>query len=315
MTAVPFNDSTAPGRARRARGTGEMSLEPGLQRLTVSQAVPRMSSLTNKCPYMWTSIGVIGREGACKGVNGLSGTAGERMMEGSAKSAGPLPWQGVIPAEEQLIYERAGFGQRFNGEIRPALLVIDVQYRSVGHEKLPILESIAHEYPTSCGMQGWQAVPQIAQLIGTFRRQRLPVMFPHVAVKESHDGQRFADKAPAVMSIPRRGYEFVHECAPAPGDILIPKHHASAFFGTPLISYLTTLGVNCVVLTGTTTSGCVRASAVDASSYGFHVIVPHDAVFDRSMTSHAVNLFDMSSKYADVLSSDDVLALSALTEK
>ena len=222
------------------------------------------------------------------------------------------PWQHVITEEEQTIYQKAGFGHSFKGEIRPALLVIDVQYRSVGHAKLPILESIELEYPTSCGQYGWKAVPHIARLIQAFRKRGRPVMFPHVAVKENHDGQRFADKAPAVMSIPRQGYEMVKECAPVQGDILIPKHHPSAFFGTPLVSYLTTQNINCVVLTGTTTSGCVRASAVDASSYGFHVIVPYDAVFDRSQTSHAVNLFDMSSKYADVMSTDEVLQINAL---
>ncbi|MBB5215672.1 isochorismatase family protein [Parapusillimonas granuli] len=220
-----------------------------------------------------------------------------------------LPWQHVVTEEELSIYQAAGFGKRFQGEIRPALLVIDVQYRSVGHERLPIMESIKREYPTSCGEYGWRAVPHIARLIQAFRQRNLPVIFPHVAYKENHDGQRFADKAPGIMSIPRQGYEMVKECAPEPGDILLPKHHASAFFGTPLVSYLTTQNANCVVVTGTTTSGCVRASAVDASSYGYHVIVPHDAVFDRSQTSHAVNLFDMNSKYADVMSTDEMLAL------
>lgn len=225
------------------------------------------------------------------------------------------PWDHVIPEEEQLIYSKAGFGTPYKGEIRPALLVIDVQYRSIGRQRLPILESIDREYTMSCGEYGWRAVPHISRLISAFREHGLPVMYPHVAVKKSHDGQRFADKAPAVMAVPRDGYEMVAECAPADGDILIPKHHPSAFFGTPLISYLTTQNVNCVVLTGATTSGCVRASAVDAFSYGFHVIVPHDAVYDRSQTSHAVNLFDMSSKYADVMSTDEVLQLAPLSQK
>lgn len=222
-------------------------------------------------------------------------------------------WQHVIPAEEQEIYLTAGFGKPFNGEIRPALLVIDVQYRSVGHARLPILESIKREYPTSCGEYGWRAIPHISRLIATFRARGFPVVFPHVAYKKNHDGQRFAEKAPAIMSIPPKGYEMVEECEPRAGDILLPKYHASAFFGTPLVSYLTTFDVNCVVVAGTTTSGCVRASTIDASSYGYHVIVPHDAVFDRSQTSHAVNLFDMHSKYADVMSTEEVINLMPLT--
>ncbi|RTZ41468.1 isochorismatase family protein [Candidimonas sp. SYP-B2681] len=225
---------------------------------------------------------------------------------------GESPWQHVVSEEEMIIYQRAGFGNSFKGDIRPALLVIDVQYRSMGHANLPILESIETEYPTSCGQYGWRAVPHIARLIHAFRERQLPVLFPHVAFKENHDGQRFADKVPAAMSISRQGYEMIKECAPLEGDILVPKHHASAFFGTPLVSYLTTKNINCVVITGTTTSGCVRASAVDASSYGYRVIVPHDAVYDRSQTSHAVNLFDMNSKYADVMSTDDALKLAPL---
>lgn len=225
-----------------------------------------------------------------------------------------MPWDHIISEQDLQVYEKAGFGQPFDmGEIRPALLVIDVQYRSVGHLKLPILESIEREYPMSCGQYGWDAVPHIARLIKAFRERGFPVMFPHVAMKLSHDGQRFADKAPAVMTVPPKGYEMVKDCAPVEGDILIPKHHPSAFFGTPLVSYLTTQNINCVVLTGTTTSGCVRASAIDASSYGYHVIVPYDAVFDRSQTSHVVNLFDMHVKYADVLSTDDVLNLTFST--
>src|SRR5690606_24096340 len=125
-------------------------------------------------------------------------------------------WDHLINDEEREVYRVAGFGTPFNGHVRPALLVIDVQYRSVGHERLPILESIRREYPTSCGEYGWRAVPHIARLIQAFRERGLPVIFPHVAYKESHDGQRFADKAPAIMSIPREGYEMVYACAPAP---------------------------------------------------------------------------------------------------
>src|SRR5438105_12438041 len=104
------------------------------------------------------------------------------------------------------------------------------------------------------------------------------------------------------MTIPEKGYQFPAEVAPHPGDVLLPKKHPSAFFGTPLASYLINLGADTLVVTGCTTSGCVRGSVVDAFSYNFRVMVPYDAVYDRSATSHAVNLFDMASKYADVTS-------------
>jgi len=218
------------------------------------------------------------------------------------------PWVSIIPPSEVALYEQAGFGKSSAPPRRPALLVVDVQYRSVGRVPAPIEESIK-EYPTSCGEFGWRAVPHIARLIQAFRAKQLPVIFPHVAPKKAHDGQRFAEKVPAIMEIPRDGYDFVEECAPQEGEILLPKHHASAFFGTPLVSYLTTLRADGLVVTGTTTSGCVRASVVDGSSLGYTIIVPYDAVFDRSQTSHAVNLFDINSKYGDVVSTNEVLEL------
>jgi nicotinamidase-related amidase len=111
------------------------------------------------------------------------------------------------------------------------------------------------------------------------------------------------------MTIDEHGYEFVERVAPRDGDITIPKRHPSAFFGTTLTSYLIDLGVDTLFITGCTTSGCVRATVVDAFAYNFRVVVPHDAVYDRSPTVHAVNLFDMAQKYADVVSTAEAVKL------
>ncbi|MDO8278541.1 MAG: isochorismatase family protein [Burkholderiaceae bacterium] len=218
------------------------------------------------------------------------------------------PWQHVIPAHELELYRSIGLGNRSTKPGKAALLVIDVQYRSVGRQPLPISEAIK-EFPTSCGEYGWNAVPHIRALMDAFRAAGLPVLFPYVAPKRSYDGGRWADKAPAVMTIPAEGYHFVKEVAPAEEDILLPKQHPSAFFGTALLSYLVDRGVSTVFVTGTTTSGCVRATVVDASSMGFRVVVPQECVFDRSQTSHAVNLFDMNSKYADVVPVQEAIRL------
>ena len=90
--------------------------------------------------------------------------------------------------------------------------------------------------------------------------------------------------------------------------MVITKQRASAFFGTPLQAHLTQLGVRTVIICGESTSGCVRASAVDAYSYGFHVVLAEECCFDRSVLSHKINLFDLHHKYADVLHVDQVEA-------
>lgn len=217
------------------------------------------------------------------------------------------PWAGVITADDEARYEAAGFGKPAGRGTRPALLIIDVQYRTVGDRPEPFFDSVRDFYPTSCGEAGWTAVANITPLLAAFRERSLPVLYPHVAPKQAYDAGRLAAKVPAIMDIPDRGYRFVQEVAPADGDILIPKRHPSAFFATALTSYLIDLGVDWLIVTGCTTSGCIRASVVDAFAYNFHVTVPHDAVYDRSPTVHAVNLFDMAQKYADVVTTTEVL--------
>jgi len=218
------------------------------------------------------------------------------------------PWANVISPEEEEIYRAAGFGKPVGVGSRPALLIIDVQYRTTGTTPKPFWESVK-EFPSSCGEVAWQAVWKLQRLLEEFRRHNLPVLYPYVAPKQSYDAGRLAEKVPTLMTIAAKGYEFVAEVAPREGDILLPKRHPSAFFGTPLVSYLVDLGVDTLFVTGCTTSGCVRSTVVDAFSYNLKVVVPEDCVYDRSPTSHAVNLFDMAAKYADVMPVDDAIQL------
>jgi len=219
------------------------------------------------------------------------------------------PWDGVISEDEQKAYHAAGFGRPSGIGKRPALLIIDVQYRTIGTSPRPILEAIK-EFPTSCGDIGWNAMRNIALLLAEFRRNEWPVLYPHVAPKnKATDSGRLAQKVPAIMDVAAKGYEFPAEIAPRDGDVLLPKKHPSAFFATPLTSHLIDLRADTLVITGCTTSGCVRGSVVDAFAYNWRVLVPHDAVYDRSATSHAVNLFDMASKYADVASTAEILEM------
>ena len=218
------------------------------------------------------------------------------------------PWDGIISEEEQRAYQAAGFGRPSGLGKRPALLIIDVQYRTVGTKPLPFFEAIK-EFSTSCGEVGWRAVRHIAPVLAQFRDRGWPVLYPHVARKVGTEGGRLAEKVPAIMNVADQGYEFVAEVAPVQGDVLLPKKHPSAFFGTALVSHLIDLGVDTLVVTGCTTSGCVRGTVVDAFAYNFRVTVPQECVYDRSATSHAVNLFDMASKYADVAPVEEVMRL------
>jgi maleamate amidohydrolase len=217
------------------------------------------------------------------------------------------PWDGIISEEDQKATYAAGFGRPGGVGKRPALLIIDVQYRTIGTTPQPFWEAIK-EFPTSCGEAGWNAMRNIATLLAEFRRNGWPVLYPHVAPKnKATDGGRLAQKVPAIMDIPQKGYEFPAEIAPREGDVLLPKKHPSAFFGTPLASHLIDLGADTLVVTGCTTSGCVRGSVVDAFAYNWRVLVPHDCVYDRCAASHAVNLFDMAAKYADVGTTAEIL--------
>lgn len=217
------------------------------------------------------------------------------------------PWDGIITDEEKEIYRAAGFGKPSGMGSRPALLIIDVQYRTVGTKPAPFWEAV-REFPTACGQVGWDAIHNIENILALFRQNGWPVLYPYVAPKESFDAGRLADKVPSIMTISAKGYEFVPEVAPHKGDILLPKKHPSAFFGTPLASYLIDLRADTLVVTGCTTSGCVRGTVVDGFAYNFKVSIPHDCVYDRGATAHAVNLFDMSEKYADVMTTEECLA-------
>lgn len=225
------------------------------------------------------------------------------------------PWTGVITEEEQRRYDAAGFAGGGSVGRRPALLIIDVQYRTVGTAREPYWEAI-REYPTSCGEDGWRAVDHIRPLLAAFRERRLPVLYPHVAPKNADtDSGRLAEKIPSIMGIDAQGYRFVEEVAPRQGDVLLPKKHPSAFFGTPLVSHLIDLCADTLFVTGCTTSGCVRASVTDAFAYNFKVVVPQECVYDRSPTSHAVNLWDMNAKYADVMPVAEAIKRLAALEK
>ena len=214
-------------------------------------------------------------------------------------------WDDILTERDKLVFAAAGYGKRQGFGTRPAVIVIDVNYNFVGETPAPILESI-QTYRNSCGEEGWRSVHDIVRLLASARDKRLPVFYSTTPNrrwalsagrwhgKNSRGAEDFSDRAHV-------GNEIVQEIAPQDGEVVIYKDKPSVFFGTPLMSYLHELQVDTLLVAGTTTSGCVRATVVDAFSYNFRVAVVEECVFDRGQASHQVNLFDMQAKYADVV--------------
>jgi maleamate amidohydrolase len=214
-------------------------------------------------------------------------------------------WDGVLTERDQQVFAAAGYGKRQGFGRRPAVIVVDVNYNFVGDVPEPILDSIK-KYRNSCGAEGWQGVAQIRRLLDAARATSVPIFYSTAPSrqttltagrwhgKNSRGSEDFHSQA-------QDGNVIVHEIAPQDGDIVILKDKPSVFFGTPLMSYLHELQVDTLLVAGTTTSGCVRATVVDAFSYNFKVVVVEECVFDRGQTSHKINLFDMQAKYADVV--------------
>jgi nicotinamidase-related amidase len=220
-------------------------------------------------------------------------------------------WDDFVTEEDKKVFETAGFGKKMGFGSRPALFIIDVQYSFVGDKPEPILESVK-KYRTSCGDRGWVAVNHIRKLLEKIRTKGFPVVYTvSERRKDFFDSgvqrrKSFRHTEPTSV-IGQKGTKVVQEVAPEGKDILLSKRKPSAFFGTPLMSYMNDLDVDTIILTGCTTSGCIRATALDAFSYNFRTIVVEECCFDRFLSSHAMNLFDLNTKYADVLPVSEVI--------
>ena len=179
---------------------------------------------------------------------------------------------------------------------RCAVLVVDVTHSFLGG-RVPTLDA-CREIRTACGLPGWQAVERIGELLAAARAAVRPVVYTRPDWDlERHLGGTTAGEwreRPSVDAIP-------DSIAPRPEDLVLAKARASAFFGTCLVTHLLRLRVTGVVVAGATTSGCVRATVVDAMSHGLDVAIPHESCFDRSPVSHAVSLFELDVKYATVV--------------
>ena len=147
-------------------------------------------------------------------------------------------------------------------------------------------------------------------LVNKFREMNLPVIFTTTIYRDISEASVFRSKIPALNILKPDSEEtsFLAELSPDSEDILIEKKFASSFFGTNLADDLRRMNVDSVVISGVTTSGCVRATALDSLQNNFLTTVAEDCVGDRDLNAHRANLFDLQAKYADVLHSDDILS-------
>jgi maleamate amidohydrolase len=188
---------------------------------------------------------------------------------------------------------RAGFGER------PALIVVDV---NVGFTD--------PASPLVCDLD--DVVVAIQRLLRETRAAGFPVVYTTVSYTEAdrRTAAVFIDKVPALLTLEAgsRWVEIDPRISPRSDEPVLSKLFASAFYGTALASYLVANGCDSLIVTGASTSGCVRATVVDALQHGYRPIVPRDAVGDRNPATHEANLYDIDTKYGDVVSVDEVVA-------
>jgi maleamate amidohydrolase len=203
----------------------------------------------------------------------------------------------MAATESEDVYRRQQFGQATGLGRSPALLLVDFVN---GFADPAILG----------GGNIREAIEAAVPLLDFFRRRALPLVFTRIVYSEDgSDAGLWCEKVPRLRELTETAHasQVVDELAPRPGELVIRKTQASAFFGTHLGSVLTLRGVDTVVVAGCTTSGCVRTTVVDAMSMNFRPVVAVDCVGDRALGPHSANLFDMKQKYADLLSGQEVI--------
>ncbi len=219
-------------------------------------------------------------------------------------------WDDAITARDKLVLQACGYGRVRGLGKRPALVVIDMNYNWVGDRREPVLESIKR-IRHSCGEEAWDAVSVVRKLMAEAREKNIPIIYTTgFGIETNYESKRrpwknHRHEEDETMAFSQR-MEIVKEIAPQPSDIVIHKLKPSGFFGTPLQSVLNDYGVDTLLVTGGSTSGCVRATVIDAFSFNYFVAVVEEGTFDRIQLSHKANLLDMNIKYADVMKAEDV---------
>ena len=207
-------------------------------------------------------------------------------------------WDDIIPPEDLKMFSKAKMGGKSSYGKKPAIIVVDMTFGFVDDA-----------FPKGNSAMGWPAVHSVANLLETGRRIGIPIFYSKGAHARTatERGRWKSEKTFDIRSFDPKEYEIVPEIAPQAEEVVVTKTFPSAFFGTNLASMLVFHNVDTVVVTGLVTSGCVRATVVDAFSYNFIVVIPEECVGDRGVVSHKVSLFDMHMKYADVVPLTEVI--------
>jgi maleamate amidohydrolase len=229
----------------------------------------------------------------------------------SRMSPRPRSFDRFLTDRDRAVFKNTGHGARIGFGHRPVVLVIDTTYNFCG-ERLTLPAGL-ETWPASAGEDAWRAVEHMQTVLAVARAVGVPVVYTTELDyrEDGADAGRWARKNPRKVGIARRhprGNPIVDELAPRPGDLVIAKGKPSAFFGTLLASQLVALGADSLVVCGGSTSGCVRATVVDAFSHNYPTTVVEECTFDRGQASRALALFDMDAKYADVITVAEAIA-------
>jgi nicotinamidase-related amidase len=213
----------------------------------------------------------------------------------------------ILSATDREVIRQGGYGKRRGFGKQPVLMIIDPQYNYTGDDKA-ILDQI-EEWPSGVGESAWLAVDRIRHVLAKARSKQIPIIFTrHIPRNLEFDSLTAKTERDRSQYLPdAKGTTIITELSPEPGEGVIDKSFASAFYGTPLLSYLIHMKTDTLLVTGGTTSGCVRAFCVDAASNNFNVAVLEDCVYDRISVSHKIGLLDLWMKYCDVIESGEAL--------
>jgi nicotinamidase-related amidase len=228
-------------------------------------------------------------------------------------------WDKYLSERDKWLEEQSFFNKTpVNFGVKPALLLIDNCVGGLGDTPMPLQESLKH-YPLSCGLEGWAAVAQQKRLLDLCRELDMLIIHTNIEIApnspllfyqavRSHAQRTMKPKSNAPLQYKSdTAFDFTPDLAPIDEEVVILKSGASAFSGTPLAGVLSRFRIDTLLVCGESTSGCVRATVVDASMLCLHTIVVEECVYDRTEASHAINLYDMDQKYAAVKSIEEVM--------